>query len=104
MIAPLGLLELLQIGVELFFLGERCAVDARQHRLRRIAAPVGAGDLHQPEGVADLEGRGHVRPAAEVGPLALAVELHLLIAGNRVDQLDLERFALLLEEALGLFA
>ena len=104
MIAPLGLLELLQIGVELFLLREGGSVDARQHRLGRIAAPIGAGDFHQPERVADLAGRGHVRPAAEVGPLALAIELQLLIGGNGVDQLDLERFALLLEEALRLLA
>src|ERR1700679_4209580 len=73
MIALLGLLELLQIGVEFFSLGECGRVNARQHRLGRIAAPIGAGDFHQPEGVADLAGRGHVRPAAEAAPLALAV-------------------------------
>ena len=104
MIALLGLLELLQIGVELLLLRERGRIDARQHRPVRIAAPIGAGDLHQLEGVADLAGRGHVRPAAKVGPLALAIELHLLIGRNGVDQLDLERFALLLEQALRLLA
>ena len=104
MVAPLRLLELLEIGVELLLLRERRGVDARQHRLRRIAAPIGARDLHQLERVADLAGRGHVRAAAEVGPLALAVELDLLIGGNRVDQLDLERLALLLEKALRLVA
>ena len=45
-----------------------------------------------------------MRPAAKVGPLALAIELHLLIGGNGVDQLDLERFALLFEQALRLLA
>ncbi len=45
-----------------------------------------------------------MRPAAEVGPLALAIELHLLIGRNGVDQLDLERFALLLEQALRFLA
>ena len=40
--------------------------------------------------------------AAEVGPVALTVELDLLVGRNRVDQLDLERFALLLEEGLRL--
>ena len=45
-----------------------------------------------------------MRAAAEVGPLALAVELELLVGGDGVDQLDLERLALLLEIALGLLA
>ena len=43
-----------------------------------------------------------MRPAAKVGPFALAVELHLLVGGNGVDQLDLECFAFLLEEAFRL--
>ena len=101
MVALLGFLELLDIGVELFPPGEGGAVDARQHRLGRVATPIGAGDLHQLERVADLAGRGHVRATAEVGPFALAVELDFLISRNRVDQLDLKRLALLLEEALG---
>ena len=104
MIALLSLLELLQIGVKLFFLRERGRIDARQHRPRRVATPIGARDLHQLESFADLAGRGHVRPAAEIGPLALGIELHLLIGRNGVDQFDLERFAALLEQALRFFA
>ena len=69
-----------------------------------VAAPIGAGDFHQLESVADLAGRSHVRAPAEVGPLALAIELQLLIGGNGVDQLDLERFALLFEQALRVLA
>ena len=42
-----------------------------------------------------------MRAAAEVGPVALVVELDLLVGRNGVDQLDLERLALPLEEALG---
>ena len=101
-VALFGLLELLQIGVELLPVGEGGRVDARQHRPVRIAAPIGARDLHQPERVADLAGGRHVRAAAEVGPLALAVELQILVGRDRVDQFDLERLALLLEQALGL--
>ena len=75
-VALLGLLDLLEIGVELLLLGEGRAVDARQHRVVAVAAPIGAGHLHQLEGVADLAGRGHVRAAAEVEPVALVVDLH----------------------------
>ena len=69
-----------------------------------VAAPISAGDFHQLESLADLAGRRHVRPTAKVGPFALAIELHFLIGGNGVDQLDFERFALLFEQALCLLA
>jgi len=45
-----------------------------------------------------------VRSAAKVGPVTLAIELHLLVGGDGVDQFDLERFAVLLEQALRLLA
>ena len=103
-VALLGLLELLEVGVELLLLGERGAVDAGEHRVVAVAAPIGARDLHQLEGVADLAGRGHVRAAAEVEPVALVVDLDRLVAGNGVDQLDLEALALVAEHLLGLLA
>ena len=78
-VALLGLLDLLEIGVELFLLGEGGAVDARQHRVVAVAAPIGARHLHQLEGVADLAGRGHVRAAAEIEPVALLVDLDGLV-------------------------
>ena len=103
-VALLRLLELVQVGVELLLLGEGGAVDAGQHRVLGIAAPIGAGDLHQLEGVADLAGRGHVRAAAEIEPVALPVDLQVLARRNGVDQFDLEVLALVLEHALGLVA
>jgi hypothetical protein len=45
---------------------------------------------------------GHVRAAAEVEPVALRVDLEVLARRNGVDELDLERLALLREHALGL--
>ena len=104
MVALLGFLELLEVGVELLLFGEGGAVDAREHLAVGIAAPIGARDLHQLERVPDLAGRGHVRPAAEVEPVALLVDLDLLVRGDGVDQLDLERLALVAEHALGLVA
>ena len=74
MVALLGLLDLLEVGVELLLLGEGGAVDARQHFAVGIAAPIGAGDFHQLERIADLAGRGHVRAAAEIEPVALLVD------------------------------
>ncbi len=104
MVALLGLLDLLQVGVELVLLGEGGAVDAGEHRVVRIAAPIGARHLHQLEGVADLARRGHMRAAAEIEPVALFVDLDLLVGRNGVDQLDLEILAHVAEGFLGLLA
>ena len=101
MVAFLRFLDLLEIGVKLFLLGERGAVDARQHLAVGIAAPIGAGDLHQLERIADLAGRGHVRTAAEIEPVALLVDLDLLVLRDGVDQFDLEALALVGKHALG---
>src|SRR5262245_2777240 len=103
-IAFLGFLDLLEIGVELFLLRERRAVDAREHLAVGIAAPIGARHLHQLEGVADLAGRRHVRAAAQVEPLALAIDADRLVFRNGIDQLDLELLAHVAERALGLIA
>ena len=76
----------------------------RQHFAVAVAAPIGARDLHQLEGVADLAGRGHVRAAAEIEPVALLVDVDLLVRRNGIDQLDLEHLALVAEDLLGLVA
>ena len=103
-VALFRFLELLEIGVELFLLGESGTVDARQHLAVGIAAPIGAGNLHQLERVADLAGRGHVRAAAQIEPVALLVDFQLLIFGDGVDQLDLEGLALVAKYLLRLVA
>ena len=103
-VAFLGLLQRVEIGLEVIFLRPGGAVDTRQHGVLGIAAPVGTGHLHELEGGADLAGRGHVRPAAEITPSALVVELDVLALRNGVDELDLEQLALGAEELLGLVA
>ena len=104
MVALLGFLDLLQVSVELFLLGEGGAVDAGEHRVVGIAAPIGARHLHQLEGVADLAHRRHVRAAAEIEPVALLVDFYRLVFRNGVDQLDLEILAHGAEGFLGLLA
>src|SRR5476651_2415714 len=42
--------------------------------------------------------------AAEIEPIALGVDFQALVGGDRFDQFDLERLALLFEEILGLVA
>ena len=104
MVAALGLLDLLDIGVQILLLGEGRGVDALEHGVIGIAAPIGARHLHQLEGVADFPGRGHVRAAAEVEPVALLVDRDFLVGGNGVDQFDFEGLAMGLEPGLGLIA
>ena len=103
-VALFGFLDLPEIGVELFLLRECRAVDPRQHRIVAVAAPVRASDLHQLERIADLAGGGHVRSAAEVEPVALEIDLDRFVAGNGVDQFDLEVLALVAEHLFGLLA
>jgi hypothetical protein len=103
-VALLGLLELPEIGVEVVLCSPGGAIDARQHRVVGIAAPVGTGHLHQLEGGADLAHARHVRAAAQVQPLALPVDLERLTRRDGVDQLDLERLTLRLEIGARLLA
>ncbi len=98
MVALLGFLQHMEIGIELRLIGPGRAVDARQHRVVAVAAPIGSGHLHQLEGIADLAGRSHVRTAAEVEPVALRVDLQILIFGNGVDQFDLVALTLVVED------
>ncbi len=102
MVALGGLFQALQIGVEFLLLGIGRPVDARQHGLRAVAAPIGTRDLHELEGRADFAGRCHVGTATKVEPVALTVDLEALVGRDRVDQLDLEGLALQLEVVPGL--
>ena len=73
MVALLGLFEHDEIGVEFGLRGERRAVDALQHRVVLVAAPVRAGDVRQLQ-TADRAGRVGVAAAAQVGELADRVQ------------------------------
>ena len=82
MVALLGLFQAVQVLIELLLVRPGGAVDPLQHLVARIAAPVGAGDLGELERL-ELAGGGHVRPAAQVHPVALAVEADLLLLRDR---------------------
>ena len=100
MVALFRFLEHGEVALQFVFGVPGRAIDAGQLRVARIAPPIGAGDLHQLERRADLPGRGHMRPAAEIEPVALPVNLDLLVRRDRVDQLDLEHLALVGEHVL----
>jgi hypothetical protein len=64
------------------------AVDALEHLVAGVAAPVRPGYAHELEGL-QLAGGRHVRPAAEVDPVALAVERDRVLLRDRGDDLGL---------------
>ncbi len=97
MVALLGLFQHVQVGVEVFLLGPGSAVNALQLLVAVVATPVSASHLHQLE---DLQlGRGrHVRAATQVDEIAFAIQRHLLVGRNSLDQLGLVFFAETQEE------
>src|SRR3954454_8387476 len=85
------LLEALKVLVELLLGEERRAVDAGQHLAALVAAPVGARDRAQPEGL-DATGRGAVRAPAQIHERPVPIQrprLDRLLALQVLDQLDL---------------
>ena len=72
-VAPLRLLQPLEVGVEIGLRVERCPVDARQLRVVLVAAPVRAREARELDRLDRLRVL-QVRAAAEVGELTLRVE------------------------------
>ncbi len=72
-VALLGLLHHHEVFVEQRFLGERDAVDAGQHLVLLVAAPVGSGHRGQLDGL-DGARVGDMRTAAQVGEAAVGIE------------------------------
>ena len=102
MVALLRLFQHGEVSFEIFF-GRPCgAVDALQHGVVRIAAPIGPGDAQQLEAIANLRGGRHMRPAAQIEPLPLSVDFNVLAFGDRIDQLDLVVLALVRKNLSGL--
>ena len=96
-VAAPRLLEPLQVGVEVGLRVEGGAVDAGELRLRRVAAPVGAGEAGELDRLDRLRVL-EVRAAAEVGEVALRVKRD--VAFRSVDELRLEGLLLGLEARL----
>src|SRR5204863_2824051 len=99
-VAFLGLLEPLQVRLQVLLREEGGAVDAGQALALLVAPPVGASDRAELDRL-DPSGRGAVRAAAEVleGPVAVERDdLDALVADQVLDQLDLEALVLGLED------
>ena len=98
-IAPLRLLDALEVRVEIGLRVEGRPVDPRQLRVLLVAAPVGAGEAGQLDRL-DRPRVLEMRAAAEVGEVALRVEGDRPL--GRADQLDLVRLAFLPRSGGGL--
>src|SRR6266446_4812526 len=95
-VALLRLLEPPQVLVELLLREPGGPVDPLEHRVALVTTPVGAGRREELE-VLDLPGGRHVRAAAEVDEVALAVERHAR-GVDAFEDLDLVGLAPLAEE------
>src|SRR5919202_854576 len=93
-VAPLGVLDLLEVLLERLLRVERGAVDPGELLVVLVAAPVRAGEAGEPERPDRLRVL-EVRAAAEVGEVALRVDRDRVVRG--VDELDLVRLVVRLE-------
>ncbi len=100
-VALFSLLDLLEVGLQVFLVGKSGAVDTLEHLVFFAPPPVGAGEAGELEGL-DAPGRGQVRARAQVDKVALAVEGQLGILRQVVDQLHLVRLPALLHKGDGL--
>ena len=96
-VAAAGLLQQPQVLVQVGLLEERGAVDAGEHRLVRVAAPVRPGLGEQLESL-DRRGRLQVRAAAEILEVVVAVEADVAVR-QALGQLQLVRLVLRLRTA-----
>ncbi|MNS68801.1 hypothetical protein D3C72_1020910 [compost metagenome] len=96
-VALLGFFQHVQVGFLVFLPGPGRAVDALEHLVVGVTAPVGAGHLHQLEDL-ELARRRHVRAAAQVDEIAFAVQADFLVGRDRGDDLGLVLLAHRLEQ------
>ena len=99
MVASLGFLDGGKVVLEALFVRERRAVDAGEHGVLLVAAPVGAGHGEQLEGL-DRARAGNVRSAAEVEKIAAAIQGHG-VGVDALDELHLVVLALVAEQGDG---
>ncbi len=99
-VAPLRLLEPLEVAVELRLRRERDPVDPLQHLAVLVAAPVRAGRTEELHGLDPPGGRQMRSPAHILEPV-LAVDAHRVV-GDPLQQLQLVTVARGGEEARGL--
>jgi hypothetical protein len=87
-IAPLRLLETMQVLLEVFLLPERRGVNALEHLPMLVAPPVRAGGVQQLE-VLEIRRVGEVRPPAQVYERTVGVGRDDLVVGEFAEPLEL---------------
>ena len=95
-VALLGLFEHREVVLQIVLARPGGAVDALQHLVAVVTAPIGPGHLHQLE-VLEFAGAWHVGSAAQVFEAAFAVQAHFLVLRNALDDLRLVVLAQALE-------
>ena len=96
MIAFLGLFQKCQMGLELLVVGPGRAVDAGEHLVIGIPAPVSAGQAHQFEGT-QMSRAWHVRANTHIRVVFVMIERDGLALGNAAHDLGLVRLVAGLE-------
>ncbi len=92
-VALFGLFQHHQVRFELFVVAPGCAVDALEHLVIRIAAPIGTRQLQQLEALADMAGRRQMRSATQIHPVALAIDRDRFGGRKVVNKLGFVFFA-----------
>ena len=96
-VALFGFLNHMQIGFEVFFIAPACAVNALQHFIIAVAAPISTGQLGQLKRLAQLAGGRQMRATAQIFPRALTIDRHFLVDRNSGDDFRFIVFADLFE-------
>jgi hypothetical protein len=99
-VALFGLLNAVQVRLQVLVGEKDRAVDALQLGVVPVAAPVGARHLRELERLAELARRGQVRAEAHVEPVALPVDRDLLVLRQFVGPFGFELLAVLDEVLL----
>ena len=97
MVALGGVLQHLQVAVELYLRGKRGSVDARQLLILLASLPVGAGNREEAE-CTELPRIRDMRTQTQVHEVAGPVEPRRRVRDLVADQLHLERLVQPLEE------
>src|SRR6266446_1137979 len=82
MVTAFGFFEPKEVLVEILLVGPGGAVDALQLGVPGIAAPIGARYTHQLESLAEIAGRGQMRPGTQIDKPALPIQADLLAGRN----------------------
>ena len=80
-VALRGLFQALQVGAQGFLIGPRGTINALQHLVVAVAAPVRACGFHQLEVMAETHVR-HVRTAAHIDIFFMMIQARLVIMSN----------------------